>query len=406
MASRRGGSRFAREPDSVSGLSRQQTGFFDLAQDLAWSLLIALCQVHDMDMDTKNIHNIYPGSDGSAALGLLNAGETPMPLAPCIQLMNGKYCIPQHYLQYEQTLESVSAILNDIEAVSDILLFCGQDDGGLYMQAGSVGPDNYKRKGEPGDRRIVYGRRWRIDTYIPTSEVIQTAFLAIKKACEHEVRELLTVHDRDSGRTGTPFSTHLDLPLMASFPELVMREAGSARRALLGTWLQGVRFDGREIRIDDVAIRRNGNIIVDLAFAEASSPRVRPGFEQLPMTIVMRELSEASLVHEIVNALIQRSDRLVDEQFRYRGFARFSQNVDPARLTQLSIVTRTGGLPDEQFELVRAALNYDTDTRRVPSLGAGMLAHRNFHALRREGQLGGHMPADFMAELEAAGAGS
>jgi hypothetical protein len=106
-----------------------------------------------------------------------------------------------------------------------------------------------------------------------------------------------------------------------------------------------------------------------------------------------------------MNALIQRSDRLVDEQFRYRGFARFSQNVDPACLAQLSVVTRTGGLPDEQFELVRTALNYDTDTRRVPSLGAGMLAHRNRHALRQEGELGGHMPIEFMAELEAAEAG-
>jgi hypothetical protein len=348
----------------------------------------------DTDMDTTKIHKIYPGDAGSAALALLNPGETPMPLAPCIQLTNGKHCIPQHYLQYEQTVESVSAVLNDIEAVNDILLFCGHDDFGLYLQAGSVGHDNYKRKGDAGNRRIVYGRRWRIDTFLPTSEVIQTAFLAIKKACEHEVRELLTIHDAKSGRTGTPFSTHLDLPLMARFPELVMREAPSANQALLETWLQGVRFDGREIKVDDVTIRRNGNLVVDLVFAAGSSPRVRPGFEQLPMTIVLGEPSQASLVHELMNALIHRSDRLVDEQFRYRGFARFSQNLDPARLTQLSVVTRTAGLADEQFELLRTALNYDTDTRRVPSIGAGMLAHKNRHALQLQGELGGHMPIE------------
>jgi hypothetical protein len=356
-------------------------------------------------MDAKNIHKIYPGNAGSSALALLNAGETPMPLAPCIQLINGSYCIPQHYLLYEQTVETVSAVLNDIEAVSDILLFCGQDDSGLYLQAGSVGPDNYKRKGDAGNRRIVYGRRWRIDTYIPTSEVIQTAFLAIKKACEHEVRELLTIRDRESGRTGTPFSTHLDLPLMARYPELVMREAGAVEQPPLETWLEGVRFDGREIKVEDVAIRPNGNVIVDLVFAEASSPRVRSGFEDLQMTLVLRELSEASLVHEIMNALIRRSDRLVDEQFRYRGFARFSQNVDPARLTQLSVVTRTGGLPDEQFEAVRTSLNYDTDTRRVPPLGDGMLSQRNRRALQQEGELGGHMPIGLMEEPEAAEAG-
>lgn len=231
---------------------------------------------------------------------------------------------------------------------------------------------------------------------------MQTAFLAIKKAREHEVRELLTIHDRDSGRTGTPLSTHLDLPLMARFPELVMREASSAQEPLLETWLQGVRFDGREIKGDEVAIRRNGNLIVDLVFAEPSSLRVRSGFEQLPMTIVLREFSAASLVHEIMNALIKRSDRPVDEQFRYRGFARFSQNVDPARLTQLPVVTRTKGLPNAQFELIRTALDYDTDTRRVPSLGTGMLAHRNRHALRQEGEVGAHMPVELMAELDAA----
>jgi hypothetical protein len=364
-----------------------------MAQHLAWSFRLHFAK---FTMDTSNIHKIYPGSEGTAALGLLNAAETPMPLAPCIPLVNGAHCIPQHYLQYEQTVESLSAILNDIEAMDDILLFCGEDKGGLYLQAGSIGPDNYKRRGESCNRRIVYGRRWRIDSYIPTSEVIQTAFLAIKKACEHEVRELLTLHDRDSGRTGTPFSTHQDLPLMAHFPQLVMRERGSAKLALLETWLKGLRFDGREIQLEDVATRRNGNMIIDLVFAPASSNRTRPGFENLPMTVVLHECSEASLIHEVMSALIRHSDRLVDEQFRYRGFARFSQNLDPLRLTQLSILTRTAGLPDEQFEMVRTALNYETDTRRVPSLGAGKLGHRNSQALRREGELSGQMPTGFL----------
>lgn len=118
-------------------------------------------------MSTSADHRLDSPGAGADALVLLNAAETPMPLAPCIRLTNGNYCIPQHYLQYEQTVESVSAILNDIEAVADILLFCGQYEFGLYLQAGSVGHDNYQRKGEPGKLRIVYGRRWRIDTYCP-----------------------------------------------------------------------------------------------------------------------------------------------------------------------------------------------------------------------------------------------
>lgn len=184
-----------------------------------------------------------------------------------------------------------------------------------------------------------------------------------------------------------------------------MRDTGMAKQPLLEQWLQSVRFDGRAIKVEDVTMRRNGNLIVDLVFAEPSSPRIRPGFAHLPMTIVVREFSEAAVVHEIMNALIVRSDRLVDEQFRYRGLARFSQNVDPVRLAQLSIATRTEGLPDEQFELVRNGLNYDTDTRRVPSLGAGRLAERNRQALLREDGLGGHMPIELMAQMQAAQAG-
>jgi hypothetical protein len=188
---------------------------------------------------------------------------------------------------------------------------------------------------------------------------------------------------------------------MARFPELVVPDALPANQPLLGTWLQGVRFDGREINIDDVTIRRNGKIVVDLVFAEGSSRQVRSGFEQLSITIVLGKLSQATLVHELMNALIQRSDRLVDEQFRYRGFARFSQALDPSRLSQLSVITRTAGLPDEQFQLVRTTLNYDTDTRRVPSIGAGLLAQKNRHALRQEGELGGHMPIEPEAETES-----
>jgi hypothetical protein len=61
----------------------------------------------------------------------LNSGETPMPLAPTVELPNGEVWVPQHYLQYEQTVHTVSEILKDIEQVDHYLLFCGEDDSGL-----------------------------------------------------------------------------------------------------------------------------------------------------------------------------------------------------------------------------------------------------------------------------------
>ena len=54
---------------------------------------------------------------------------------------------------------------------------------------------------------------------LPSSEIIQTAFLAIKTAREHEVRELFRLKER--GFTCTPFNNHHDLPLMAQHQSLL-----------------------------------------------------------------------------------------------------------------------------------------------------------------------------------------
>jgi len=345
------------------------------------------------------IHDIHCARIGDTVLAQLGPGEEPMPLAPSITLDNGQHCIPQHYLQYRQTVETLSTILNDIDAIEDVMLFCGQDEGGLYLQIGMLGPDNYDRSAEKA-RRLVYGRKWRIETYTPTSEVIQTALLAVKKACEHEVRELLTLSDAVSRKKGTPFSTHQDLPLMARFPELVHAVVDSGDEPPVQHWLSGVRFAGREIAVHGVAVRPNGDVVLDLGFgelAQAHDLHARYGIGTLRLTVVVRGWDQASVLHATMNALIQHSDSLIDEEFRYRGFARFSKNLQPSRIAQLSIATRTRALPHHEFDRVRKAVNFSVDAQRVPSLGAGMLAARNRLQLELEGTLGGHMPHDFVA---------
>jgi len=337
-----------------------------------------------------NIHPIHAG----------NAAETPMPLAPCIELDNGMRCIPQHYLQYRQTVETVSEILHDIGALEDILLFCGDDAHGLYLQVGVIGPDNYNRA-QDRPQRMVYGRKWRIEHYTPTSEVIQTALLAVKKACEHEVRELFTIDDADSGKVGTPFTTHVDLPLMARYPELVLSSGDDD--APCGEWLQGVCFAGRALCVQDKAVRGNGSIVLDLSLGglvHAHKAHRRYGDDPLELTLVLTAWDQASLLHAVMNALIQHSDRLVDEQFSYRGLVRFSRAVNPVHVSRLSLATRTRGLPHGDFEPVRKRINFDIDVQRAPSLGAGRLAERNRQALAALGRLGGHMPHDW-AGLDA-----
>jgi hypothetical protein len=350
-----------------------------------------------------SIHTIYPGDAGESALARLGAGETPMPLAPCIALDNGERCIPQHHLQFSQTVETVSAVLGEIEALDDMLLFCGSDASGLYLQVGVIGPDTYDRAPER-PQRLVYGRKWRIESYTPTSEVIQTALLAIKKACEHEVRELLVFHGA-GGKRATPFSTHGDLPLMAHYPELVAGVAEAPQPELL-QWLGALRFDGRAIRLVEMQVRRNGSVVLDLMLADGGEGRTpRYGFERTELTVVLPALERSALLHEIMGALILHSDRLVDEQFRYRGLARFSRALDPWRIAQLSIVTRTRGPAHEAFEPLRQQANYEVDRQRVPSLGAGRLAEQNRQRLLRAGPLGGYMPLEWLIE-EALRAGA
>ena len=68
---------------------------------------------------------------------------------------------------------------------------------------GVVGHDNYQKQPATGGLKLFFGRKWRVEPELPTSEVIQSVFLAIKKSREHEIRELfkLTL----SGSITTPF---------------------------------------------------------------------------------------------------------------------------------------------------------------------------------------------------------
>ncbi len=149
-------------------------------------------------------------------LTTLRPGEKSMSKAPVVKLSNGEYCIPQHYLTYHHTIESVEALICDIDYDPRYVVFAAQELGCIYIQVGVVGHDNYASSTQKKDQlKLLFGRKWRVEPELPTSEIIQSVFLAIKKSREHEVRELLKLNINNS--ITTPFNTHVDLPLMASF---------------------------------------------------------------------------------------------------------------------------------------------------------------------------------------------
>ena len=168
-------------------------------------------------------------------------GESPIENAPSVKLDNGGLCIPQHYLRYHHTRQSVERIILDIDYSDRYPVFVCEDDSGLYLQVGIVGYDNYAPRASQSGLKVVYGRKWRVEPQLPTSEIIQTVFLALKKAREHEVRELFRFHHR-SGST-TPFNTHHDLPLMSQNADLLagICPLAPARKALTASGLALMR---------------------------------------------------------------------------------------------------------------------------------------------------------------------
>lgn len=70
-----------------------------------------------------------------------------------------------------------------------------------------------------GKMSIQKGRKWYISSFATKSEIIQTAFLAIKTAEEHEMREMFTY----SGQR--VFGPHMDIEELAQFAKVVPEDA-------------------------------------------------------------------------------------------------------------------------------------------------------------------------------------
>lgn len=330
-----------------------------------------------------------------------SACEAPMPKAPRVVLANGNKVVPQHYLQFAQSLVSLHEIINDIDTLALTPIFAAQDEQGMYIQVGLIGRENYDRGPNTRPQKIVYGRKWRIDRDIPTSEVIQTAFLAVKKAREHEVRELLTLQDVRTGRYSAPFSSHQDLPLMASNRDLLggsMQAAGSMDA--INDLLQRVRFGERKFRVLDVLVREY-SIILDLHLGPAPLARHQEAdlaeFDNCTFSLVLESFNPAHFLYSLMESIIAKSDAMLAEVFAYKGFRRFSREHHPELIASLSIALRPYGrdLSDDEFAAGFKSLNYYTDAGRVPRLGQGPLAQKNRAVICAVDNLLGHLPPDF-----------
>lgn len=306
----------------------------------------------------------------------LRLGEKIMPKAPRVQLSNGSYCVPQHYLTYHHTLQSVEELICDIDYDEKYVVFASQDAGGIYIQVGVVGHDNYQTNSSHSELKLLFGRKWRVEPELPTSEVIQTVFLAIKKSREHEVRELFKLSTSHS--TTTPFNSHVDLPLMAEFSDYsqikdkVVPE--KSEKGSLAAILDCIEYDGCKVRLKHLEQRRNGLWLVDLELHRLT----RCIFAESETTVYLQiaDLSLNTLCRALMDELIRLSDDHVDKHFSYREFHRFDPAIDIAHIADLSQQSRKQELADH-FANVFTQTNYEIDQMRIPSISSGPLAQKN-----------------------------
>lgn len=336
------------------------------------------------------------------SIALLQAGEKPIKNAPPVLLGNGEQCIPQHYLLFSHTRESVEQIVLDIEYHENYLIFVCEDHSGIYIQIGIIGFDNYEPFDQRQQQKVVYGRKWRVEPQLPTSEIIQTVFLALKSAREHEVRELFKLVSEN--RITTPFSNHHDLPLMAQNGELVMNDF---EHVLDLTGLQHalslISYDASKFILESLTPLNNKQYLLELKI-ESTNDSLLPEINgtdirntQIKNTnigLLLDSLTTNELYYQLMDTLLVVSNRHVEENFHYFGFARFSRNNNIQAIARLSSALRKGDEQPEQNSFVKdfEKANYETDTTRVPALHKGRLAAKIKMKLAAFGGLQGILP--------------
>jgi hypothetical protein len=317
----------------------------------------------------------------------LRLGEKLMPKAPLVQLSNGEYCIPQHYLTYHHTLQSVEALICAIDYDPRYVVFAAQESGCIYIQVGVVGPDNYAKGGyeETSGKqlKLLFGRIWRVEPELPTSEIIQSVFLAIKKSREHEIRELFKLRINNS--VTTPFNTHIDLPLMAEFYDK-KHFTPSPNESIfpekqVNNVLNCITYDHCQLSLIAVEQRRNGMWLVDIEIHQNNLSSLPETVDQ-KVYLQIENLSLNTLSRALMQELIRLSDLHVDQNFSYQGFHRFDPAIDISDIADLSQQSRKHELA-AQFASEFSKSNYETDQMRIPPVIPGALAQKHKAIIER-----------------------
>jgi hypothetical protein len=345
-----------------------------------------------------NTHETRQNAGGYIALG-----EYCLISAPTVNLPNGQSCVPQHFYGYNHSLESVESILHHIQFSHHYPIFCAEDEQGLFIQVGIIGRENYQRHNPARAKKIVYGRKWRVEPNLPTSEIIQTVFLALKKAREHEIRELMTLTSLDGSKTSTPFNSHHDLPLMAECRSLfhLNEQEQTFTIESVQRLLDTLRFDQTKIQCVDVVHRPNGKVLIDVMFNIGNKEQDKSiEFSELhgiESTLLLDSSSANELLYALMDTLIQLSDRYVEKNFTFNGFNRFSREHDLPSIGEFSINTRfmNANTLNEEGKRLITEHNCSVDESRAPNIRLAQQKIRLAESFKNIEMIEGFLPKGF-----------
>lgn len=312
----------------------------------------------------------------------LNAGERVMALSPEITLSNGLQCTPQHFLEFEQTIESVSKTVLQCSYAANFPIFAYEEHNMLFIQIGIIGRDNYRVSTPTPKTKIVYGRRWLIERFSPTSEIVQTIMLAIQKAKEHELRELIKVKHNS---VTTPFNCHLDIPMLAELlkhKQMQVKTALShkAFRSRCEHLMNILTLDGHSFILQSILFNEGTTLItIELPYSAYLK-----GMLKTPtiFTLEITTLTEEALLYRLVEKLINMSNKEVVDNFTYKNQAVFNENISlEARANMLYESRNAQHLNQKSFNEVFTQSNYQTDQSRVPRCAQPALTNKLKHQL-------------------------
>jgi len=323
-------------------------------------------------------------------------GETPLAYAPHICLNDCGAVVPQQYLDVERTLTNLENILADVTVPKGFLLFAGQGDGGLFILVAVFGEENYRQASSlVSEDKIVYGRRWMIEPTTPTSEVVQTAMLAIKKAREHELREKFVVSINAKSVNTTPFNCHQDLPLMVANKQRMSRDIHDAPfgESAINALLRNVKIDGLTLQLNTI-LALGERSVVDISVQQCDESITFSELNGRSLTVVCEEPSISHFMHQLFNACLSCSDRYVEENTFFKGFARFSHDVSPQAIAEFSYLTRSVKAQDHRFDNLFKDMSYRVDSAKAPIINGGRLGQQQRLALADYVELAGYQPIE------------